>query len=206
MIVVAGRAATDELTPDFATACMAAIAGFEPQISPVLKQVRGISIPKELQFRPGEIRGLAEEGIIPLIDPDLVPGSGLFMAEGALFTSDATRPYVVIVRVLDDIEFRLRAGLIGTIGDARITKPGLTLVKTDAEGILGPLKRRAMIDDFSVSIPLVDMLNILESARTPADVNLITNARATRAVDMTVTVVYGPAIHHLGVRLRMTFV
>jgi hypothetical protein len=206
MIVVAARAATDALTPDFATASMAAIAGFEPQISPVLKQVRGISIPKELQFRPGEIRDLAQEGVIPLIDPELIPGSGLFMAEGALFTSDATRPYVDIVRVLDDIEFRLRAGLIGTIGDARITKPGLTLVKTDAEGILGPLKRNAVIDDFSVSIPLLDLLNIPESARTPADVNLITNARATRAVDMTITVVYGPAIHHLGVRLRMTFV
>ncbi len=206
MIVVAARAASDALAPDFATAAMAAIAGFQPQISPVLKQVRGVTIPKELQFRPGEIRDLAQEGIIPLIDPELIPGEGLYMAEGALFTSDATRPYVDIVRVLDDLEFRLRAGLIGTIGDARITKPGLTLVKTDAEGILGPLKRNAVIDDFSVSIPLLDMLNIPESARTPTDVNLITNARATRAVDMTITVVYGPAIHHLGVRLRMTFV
>lgn len=206
MIVVAGRAATDALAPDFATAAMAAIAGFQPQISPVLKQVRGINIPKELQFRPGEVRDLAQEGIIPLIDPELIPGEGLYMAEGALFTSDATRPYVDIVRVLDHLEFRLRAGLIGIIGDARITKPGLTLVKTDAEGILGPMKRNAVVDDFSVSIPLLDMLNIPESARTPTDVNLITNARATRAVDMTITVVYGPAIHHLGVRLRMTFV
>ena len=205
MIVVAGRAATDALAPDFATAAMAAIAGQEPQVSPVLKQVRGTAIPKELQFSPSEIKALSSEGIIPIIDPALIPGDGQYMAEGVLFTTDATRPYVDIVRVLDDLEFRLRAGLIGTVGDARITRPGLTLVKATAEGILGPLQRRAVIDDFSVSIPLLDRLSIPESARTPADTNEITNARATRGVDMTVTVVYGPQIHQLGVKLRMVF-
>lgn len=206
MIVVAGRAASDALAPDFATAAMAAIAGYEPHISPVLKQVRGTPIPKELQFAPSEVKKLSAEGIIPIIDPELIPGEGQYLAEGALFTSDAQRPYVDIVRVLDDIEFRLRAGLIGTVGDARITRPGLTLVKTTAEGILGPLKRRAVIDDFAINIPLLERLALAESARTPADVNEITNARATRAVDMTVTVVYGPQIHQLGVQLRMTFV
>lgn len=205
MIVVAGRAASESDSPDFASAAMAAIAGREPQVSPVLKQVRGTAIPKELQFSPSEIKGLSQEGIIPIIDPELIPGDGQFMAEGVLFTTDPTRLYVDIVRVLDDLEFRLRAGLIGSVGDARITRPGLTLVKTSAEGILGPLKRRAVIDDFSISIPLLERLAIPEAARTPADVNEIVNARATRGVDMTVTVVYGPQIHQLGVKLQMVF-
>lgn len=205
MIVVAGRAAASALAPDFATAAMAAIAGYEPHISAVLKQVRGVSIPKELQFSPTEVKALSAEGIIPIIDPELIPGEGLFLAEGTAFTADAQRPFIDIVRTLDDIEFRLRAGLIGTIGDARITRPGLTLVKATAEGILGPLKRRAVIDDFGVSIPLLERLALPDSARTPADTNEITTARASRAVDMTVTVVYGPQIHQLGVKLRMTF-
>jgi hypothetical protein len=205
MIVVAGRAASDALAPDFATAAMSAIAGLQPQVSPVLKQVRGVPIPKELQYSPSEIKALSAEGIIPIIDPELIPGDGQFMAEGVLFTSDANRPYVDIVRVLDDLEFRLRAGLIGTVSDARITRPGLTLVKATAEGILGPLKQRAVIDDFTVAIPLLDRLSIPEAARTAADTNEITNARATRGVDMTVTVVYGPQIHQLGVKLRMVF-
>ena len=205
MIVVAGRAASDALAPDFATAAMAAIAGFAPEVSPVLKQVRGTAIPHELRFSPTEIKALSAEGIIPIIHPELIPGEGEYLAEGALFTGDAQRLYVDIVRVLDDIEFRLRAGLIGTIGDARITRPGLTLVKAMADSILGPLKRRAMIDDFAVVIPLLERLAIPETARTPADVNEITTARAGRAVDMTVTVVYGPQIHQLGVKLRMTF-
>jgi hypothetical protein len=205
MMVVAGRARDDASTPDFATAAMAAVAGYEPHISPVLKQIRGVTMPKELQFRPGEIKGLSEEGIIPIIDPELIPGEGMFLAEGCLFTADANRPYVDIVRVLDDLEFRLRAGLIGTIGDGRITRVGLTQVKTTTEGILGPLKRRAVIDDFTVEIPLLDRLSIPEAARTAADVNEIDRARATRAVDMGVIVVYGPQIHRLGVKLRMTF-
>lgn len=205
MIVVAGRAATAEAAPDFATAAMAAIAGQEPHVSPVLKQVRGTPIPKELQFSPSEIKRLSAEGIIPIIDPELIAGEGQFMAEGVLFTTDATKPYVDIARVLDDIEFRLRAGLIGTIGDARITRPGLTLVKSVAEGILGSLKRRFVIDDFTVSIPLLDRLSLPESARTPADELEITTARTTRGIDMIVTVIYGPQIHQLGVRLRMTF-
>jgi hypothetical protein len=206
MVVVAGRAANDALAPDFATAAMSAIAGYPPHISPVLKQVRGVAIPKELQFRPVEILQLSAEGVIPIIDPELIPGDGLFLAEGTLFTSDATRPYVDIVRVLDDIEFRLRAGLIGAIGDARITKPGLTLLKSDAEGIIGVLKRQEVIDDFTISIPLLDLLGMPAVARTPTDENLINGARASRSVDMTITVVYGPQIHHLGITLRMTFV
>ncbi|MFA7587310.1 MAG: hypothetical protein WCY11_14125 [Novosphingobium sp.] len=205
MIVVAGRAASAATAPDFATAAMASIAGRDPHISPVLKQIRGVPIPRELQFSPSEIKDLSKEGIIPIIDPELIPGEGQYMAEGVLFTADANRPYVDIVRVLDDLEFRLRAGLIGSVGDARITRPGLTLVKATAEGILGPLKRREVIDDFSVTIPLLERLAIPEAARTPADVNEITNARATRGVDMIVVVVYGPQIHQLGVKLRMVF-
>lgn len=204
MIMVAGRSAAGRV-PDFATAVMAAIAGYPPQVSPVLKQIRGIGFAKELQFSPTEIKTLAAEGIIPIIDPELIPGDGLFMADGGLFTSDAKRPFVDIVRVLDDIQFRLRAGLIGSIGDARITKPGLTLLKMTAEGIVANLRRQNVIDDYSVTIPLLDRLSIPEATRTAADAQDITQARATRAVDMLVTVIYGPQIHHLGVTLRMTF-
>lgn len=205
MIVVAGRAPDDATAPDFAVAAMAAIAGKPPEVSPVLKQVRGTAIPPELAFSPSEIKALSQEGIIPIIDPALIAGEGQFMADGVLFTSDATRPYVDIVRVLDDLEFRLRAGLIGTIGDARISREGLILVKATADGILGPLQRRGMIDDYKVTIPLLDRLAIPEAARTAADVAEITSARASRAVDMTVVTVYAAQIHQLGVKLRMVY-
>ena len=68
------------------------------------------------------------------------------------------------------------------IGDARITKAGLSGVKARTEGILGPLQRAAVIDGFEVTIPVLDILFVPEAARSPADVNAIETARANRQV------------------------
>jgi hypothetical protein len=107
--------------------------------------------------------------------------------------------------VLDDIDFRLKAGLIGLIGDARITKPGLILLKSQAEGILGPLQRRAVIDNFAIDIPVLGVLSLPESAWTPTERTMVTDARANRTVDMFISVTYGPAIHRLKVTLAPKF-
>jgi hypothetical protein len=208
MVMVAGRGAVFEGTADradAATAAMAAMAGYAPQVSLVLKKVRGLGMPVEAQFSPGEIKALSEDDMIPIIDPVLVPGEGLHFAEGRAFTTDPDLLYVDTVRVLDDIDFRLKAGLVGVIGDARITKAGLSGVKARTEGILGPLQRAAVIDGFEVTIPVLDILFLPEAARSPADVNLLDTARANRQVDMVVAIVYGPAVHHLLVTLAPTF-
>jgi hypothetical protein len=208
MVLVAARGAVVEGTTDpadAATASMAAFAGYAPHISVVLKRVRGMQMPTETQFSPGEIKSLSDEEIIPIIDPALIVGEGLHFAEGRAFTTDANLLYVDIVRVLDDIDFRLKAGLIGSVGDARITKAGLTAVKARTEGILGPLQRNAVIDDFAVSVPVLDILFIPEAARTPADVNIVNTARASRTVEMNVSITYGPAVHLLRVKLAPKF-
>ena len=206
--MVAGRGAVLEGTTtsaDAATASMAAFAGYEPQVSLVLKTVRGLRMPVETQFSPSDIRSLSDDNIIPIIDPTLIPGESLHFAEGRAFTTDANLLYVDIVRVLDDIDFRLKAGLVGAIGDARITKAGLSGVKARTEGILGPLQRAAVIDGFEVTIPVLDILFLPEAARSPSDINLLDTARADRQVDMVVAIVYGPAVHHLLVTLAPTF-
>jgi hypothetical protein len=209
-ILIAARGATLDpsnaaATADAAAAAMGAIAGYQPAVSPVLKQVRGFTMPVASQYAPAEVTGLSQEGVIPLIDPALIPGTGLYFADGGSWSSDATRNYVDIVRVLDDVEFRLRAGLIGSIGDSRITKAGLTQVLVRTEGILGPLQQAAEIDDFSVQIPLLEILSIPESARTPGDDNQVTTARGTRRVSMLITIVLGPQIHQLDITLAPTF-
>lgn len=201
MVMIAARGATT----DAATAAMAAIAGYQPHVSMVLKKVRGVSMPVEKQYGPSEIKGLSESEIIPVIDPALIVGESLHFAEGRCFTTDANLLYIDIVRTLDDIEFRLKAGLIGSVGDARITKAGMTRVKTRVEGILGPLKRRAVIADFSVDIPVLNILSLPESTWTATDTSIVTTARANRTVDMYVTVTYGPAVHHLKVTLAPKF-
>lgn len=207
MVVVAARGAvTDEgVAVDVASAAMAAIAGYSPSTSILLKRVRGISIPVEQQYGATETKQLSEAGIIPIIQPSLIVGGGFYFGDGRCFTSDASQLYVDIVRTLDDIDFRLKAGLIGLVGDARITRAGLNLLKSTIESILGPLKRGAVIEDFSVGIPVLDVLGIPESARTATDNAVIATARANRSVDLLVSITYGPAVHRLRVTLKPKF-
>jgi hypothetical protein len=184
---------------------MSAIAGYEPHISIVLKKVRGIRMPKEKQYGPAEIKGLSESEIIPIIDPSLIVGESLHFAEGRCFTTDASLLYIDLVRTLDDIEFRLRAGLIGMVGDARVTKSGMTLVKSRVEGILEPLVRRNVIVGYGIDIPVLNILNLPEATWSSADQAIVSTARANRTVDMFISVTYGPAVHMLKVTLAPKF-
>jgi hypothetical protein len=211
MLLVAARGATTDATvsppptADAAAAVMGAIAGYAPSTSVVLKQVRGFTMPVTSQYTPAEITGLAGAGVIPLVDPALIPGTGLYLADGGTFSADPARNYVDIVRVLDDLEFRLRAGLIGAVGDSRITKAGLTTVRVRVEGILAPLQLAGVIDDFSVVIPLLAILTLPESARSSADNGQVATARQTRQVTVLISVIYGPAVHRLNVTLAPKF-
>ena len=162
-------------------------------------------MPVESQYSPSEIKGLSEAGIIPIIDPALIVGESLHFAEGRCFTTDASLLYIDIVRVLDDIDFRLKAGLIGAVGDARITKSGMTMLKTRVEGILGPLQRGGVIVDFAIDIPVLNILSVPETAWTATDRAIVQTARANRMVDLFVSVTYGPAVHRLKVMLSPKF-
>lgn len=201
MIMIAARGATG----DGATAAAAAIAGYAPQVSVVLKAVNGLTIPPEQAYSPSEVKALSELQIVPLIKPSLIVGDQLRFAEARCYTNDADLLYIDIVRVLDDIDFRLKAGLIGMVGDARITKAGLTQVKVRTDGILGPLVGSAVIDDYSVSIPVLSILQTPEATWTASDSNIVTTARANRTVDMFVSITYGPAVHRLKVTLAPKF-
>lgn len=207
MIVVAARGAltSDGKAADVATAAMAAIAGFAPASSIVLKRVRGFSIPREAQYTGTEIKALSEANINPIIQPALLVGSSLVFGEGRCFTSDASVLYVDVRRLLDDLSFQLKAGLIGLVGNARVTRAGLTTVKTTVEGILGPLKRAGVIDDFTVRIPVLDILSLPDSARTADENTLVVTARANRAVDLLTGVTLGPNFHTLRVTLQPEF-
>lgn len=201
MAMIAARGATT----DVATAAMAAVAGLPVHHSIVLKKLRGVSMPVQLQYSPGEIRGLSEANLLPIIDPALITGESLHFADGRLFTTDASLLHVDLVRTLDQIEFNLRAGLIGLIGDGRITKPGMTQLKVRVDGILGPLLRQQVIDAYQVDIPVLDILRTPEASRSATDNAIVTTARENRTVDLIVTITYGPAVSRLLVSLVAKF-
>lgn len=62
-----------------------------------------------------------------------------------------------------------------------------------------------MIAGFEIRIPVLDILFVPESARSPADTNLVNTARANRTVEMLVSITYGPAVHLLRVTLAPKF-
>jgi hypothetical protein len=201
MIVVAARGSGD----DVAVAAAAAIAGLPPGTSIVLKQVSGVSIPLTEQYGPSEIRDLSEGGIVPVIDPALIVGSSLHFADGRCFTSDDSILFVDIRRLLDDLVRLLRAGLITLIGDARITKSGLTLVRARIEGILGPLQRSGALDSFDVQIPLLDILSRPEASWSATDQAMVTDARTNRTASAHLTVELGPGASKFAIVLSPTF-
>lgn len=210
MVLVAARGATLDptsttATADAAAAVMGVVAGYPPGTSVVLKQVRGFTMPVTSQYTPAEITGLAGEGLIPLVDPALIPGSGLYLGDGGLFSSDAARNYVDLVTLLDQLEFSLRAGLIGAVGDTAITKAGLTSIRIRIEGIVGPFVGSGALDSFEVSIPLLAILSIPESARDAADTARLVTARQTRQVDAVLLAEIAATVHQIDLTLKPHF-
>lgn len=201
MVLVAARGADG----DVASATAAVIAAHPPHHSLVLKQIKGVRIPKEKQYGPSEITELSKAGINPVIDPALIPGEGLHLADGQTFSNDPGYGYIDMRRVVDHVEFLLRAGLIGSIGDARITRTGLTLLKQRTESILGGLLRDTVIAGYDVGIPVLDVLGLPESGWTEPDRDLVKAAREQRAVDIHASITYGPAVHRLHVKLAVTY-
>lgn len=209
MVLVAARLATTDddppEVPDVAAATMSIVHGHAPHISALLKPLNGFKIPLEAQFTKTEIEQLSSLGINPVIDPQLMPGEGLHLAEGRLYSTNSELLYIDTVRTLDDIEFRLRAGLMGMIGDARITRVGLTKVKNRIAGILERLVRASVITRFAIEIPVLEALLIPADGRSPGDDQLITEARSQRVVVIGIEVVYGPAVHRIDVTLHPSF-
>ena len=92
-----------------------------------------------------------------LTDPSLIPGKGLFMGEG--YTLGADIPYIDIIRTIDDISFRLKAQLIRSIGDLRVSRSGLRALVSQMTAVLEPLKQREVIEGYDVFLPLLVLLD-----------------------------------------------
>lgn len=205
MVLAAARVTSSGTAPapDVAAAVMGAIAGYPVHVSILMKQVRGVSIPIARQFSGTEIKQLAEAFMLPLIDPDLIPGAGIYMGSGRAYTTDTSRLYVDVVRVLDDVEFRLKAGLIGTIGNVRIDRLGMQALRSRFDAILGPLLTGGVIAGYSTDIPLLPILEQEEANRSPGAAATLTTARTTRVVEVLLSVTYAGSVHFLDVNLAL---
>lgn len=192
MVMVAHR--SDE---DAAAAVAGAIGAYEPHISMLLKPV---TISQDGEFSDSEIDAFNTARINWLTDPLLLPGKGIHLGEG--YTLGSTQPYVDIVRTIDDISFRLKARLIQTIGNLRISRSGLRALDSQMAAVLQPLVDRGVIESFDTFLPILALLDKDPSSLTPAELAQINNAQNDRVVGAMVTVDYAGAIHRLNITLK----
>jgi len=192
MVMVAHKS-----TEDAAAAVAGTIAGYEPHISLLLKPV---TLSMDTEFSDSEIDALNKARVNWLTDPTLIPGKGLFMGEG--YTLGADIPYIDITRTIDDCSFRLKAALIRSIGDLRVSRSGLRTLVSQMTAVLEPLKQREVIEGYEIFLPLLVLLDKDPGTLTDAELQEINNAQNARVVDAIVAVDYAGAIHRLNITLK----
>ena len=182
---------------DAAAAFAGTIAGYEPHISILLKQVK---IGMDSTFSDSEIDDFNTERVNWLTDPTLLPGKAFFAGEGYTLGTDI--PYIDIIRTIDDISFRLKAALIRSMGDLRVSRSGLRTLVSQMTAILEPLVQREVIESYVVFMPLLVLLDKSPADLTDAELQQINNAQNERTVEAIVSVDYAGAIHRLNITLK----
>jgi hypothetical protein len=202
MIYVAHR--SDQ---DAAAAVAGTIAGYQPHVSMLLKQVAIDSEP----FTSTEIDALngsetfdsgpAGNGVNWLVDPSLIPGGGTYLGEG--YTGNpGGKKYIDVQRVIDDVAFKVKARLIRTIGQLRISRSGLRALTVQMQAVLDPLVAGGFLESYDIVIPVLDLLDADPDALTEAQLQTIQNAQTDRFVEILVAVDYAGAVHRLAITLK----
>lgn len=192
MVMVAHR--SDE---DAAAAVAGVIGGHEPQISLLLKQVQ---VDTDGLFSDSEIQAFDTARINWLTDPTLIPGKGLVMGEG--YTLGTDQPYIDVVRVIDDVSFKLKATLIDSIGKLRISRSGLRALESQMAAVLENYKEREVLDEYQVLLPILVLLDKDPNSLNDTELQQIHNARVSRTVSAIISVKYAGAIHRLNITLK----
>lgn len=182
---------------DAAAAMAGVIAGYQPHISMLLKQV---TIDVDDVFSDSEIDAFNTARINWVTRTPLIPGAGLYLGEG--YTLGTDQPYIDIVRTIDEISFDLKAALIRSIGVLRVTRAGLRSLVNQMIAVLQPLEDGGVIDSYSVFFPLLVLLEKDPASLSDVELQEIHNAQATRTVPSIVTIEYAGAIHRLNITLK----
>jgi hypothetical protein len=212
--LVTGTLANERMTyiahksdQDAAAAFAGTIAGYEPHISILLKPVNITSdsfTSAEIQTLNGSesfSSGPAGQGVNWLVDPLLIPGRGIYAGEG--YTGNpGGKKYIDIVRTVDDVSFKLKAQLINTIGTLRISRSGLRALTVQMESVLEPLVRNEVIEGYTITIPVLTLLDKDPNSLTAAELAQINNAQNQRVVEVLIAVDYAGAIHRLAITLK----
>ena len=212
--LVSGTLADDRMvyvahqsSQDAAAAVAGTIAGYDPSISMLLKQVAINSAP----FTSAQIDALngseifgsgpAGKGVNWLTTPTLIPGGGVYLGEG--YTGNpAGKKYIDVARFVDDSSFKIKARLIRSVGSLRISRVGLRSLVVQVESVLNPMLADGAIDRYDITIPVLNLLDADPAALTPAQLQAIQDAQAQRVVEVLVSIEYAGAMHRIDITLK----
>jgi hypothetical protein len=194
---------------DAAAAVAGTIAGYEPHVSMLLKQVH-ITSPS---FTPAQIdtlngtetddSGPAGKGVNWLTSPALIPGSGVYLGEGYTGAGGpGKKKFIDVTRFVDQASFLLKAQLIKTVGNVRISRSGLRALVAQMEAILDPLVQREILNGFEIVVPLLTLLDKPPSTLTASELAQINNAESQRFVQVMAALDYAGAVHRLSLDLQ----
>ncbi|AZM50750.1 hypothetical protein DMB38_13280 [Streptomyces sp. WAC 06738] len=212
-LIITGTLNTDRMVyvahksdEDVAAAVAGTIGGYDPHVSMLLKKV-GVSSGEFTADELIKINGSEDDDSPPagnnlnwLVNPALIPGQGVYLGEGYTGANGTTdKKYIDIVRMLDDLTFRLKASLITTIGELRISRTGLRALAGQMEGVLEPLRRSEVIEDYEVVIPVLQLFD--KPQPTPEEEKIMADARRDRLAEAMIKITYAGAIHRLSIKL-----
>jgi hypothetical protein len=193
---------------DAAAAVAGTIAGYEPWVSLLLKPVNIVSPP----FSPVDIdaingvetdtSGPAGLGVNWLTSPALIPGNGVYLGEGYAGKPGSPKKFVDIVRMIDHCSFLLKARLIGSIGNVRISRSGLRALIAQMEAVLNPLVDDGVLNSFQIVVPVLTLLDKDPVTLTASEKQAIQDAEANRLVQVLAAVEYAGAVHRISITLK----
>jgi hypothetical protein len=195
---------------DVAAAVAGVIAGYQPHISMLLKPVAGVDSDLFTSSEIDQLNGTetfgsgpAGQGVNWLDDPVLIPGQGLYLGEG--YTGNpGGKKYIDIVRTVDNVTFLLKAQLINSIGNLRVSRSGLRALQSVIESVLIPLVNQGVIEGYDVTMPILTLLDMDPSTLSAAQLDQINNAQSQRVVEVLVAVDYAGAIHRIALDLNFS--
>ncbi|WP_026531489.1 hypothetical protein [Arthrobacter sp. H41] len=213
--IVAGGLASDRMVyvahksdEDAAAAVAGTIAGYQPHVSMLLKQVNIDSGP----FSAAEIdqingseafgTGPAGQGVNWLVDLALIPGGAVHLGEGYTGNPGGGKKFIDIVRTIDSVSFLLKAQLIKSVGNVRISRTGLRALVARMEAVLEPLMRDGVIGGFQITMPILNLLDKPPATLSASELGQINDAQAQRVVQVLAQIDYEGAIHRLDVTLQ----
>jgi len=191
-------------TSEVACAVAGLIARLKPWESPLLKGLTGVT--QTIGFTNAQISALETAQINVLVDP--IYSTGVDFRLGSPYTMGTAASGIQFIdtrRVIDDIAYKLKAGLTdpNIIGEVRINKPGLGTLMNRLSGILQTCINIGEIESYAISLPVLNALSKDEASRSPAEVLAITTARTSRTVTGDVSITYEGVLHMINLNVNI---